>query len=448
MSGLLIYFDESQRRDLIREEIDGIYEPFSDALSVRDWEFGKTIIALMAFSESTIDYISLAKKGRRVATSKFRVEFSGMVNLESISIQSVESRLSNRIRPHFINASRGAGGLVPEKTWLALIDAIRKERPQQVADIDRLMSLRRYSGYSLDGHIAELFLQEREALGAALDIFSGSNKLRDSVLSQWAPPERALSEVNEQNSTARLLESGGRSSSFLSGIPQRFVQEESALQHDLFNWPGMTPVHIAGTSVFSQGGRRLEVIYANRNSLEHTLGVDLIYYNEDYDSYVLVQYKLMHEESDQMCYRPDQQLSDEMARMGSIYQSCQRKKTIQSHGEFRLNDDGFMFKLVPNRGLRPASGELIKGMYLLREYMAFLIGPNGPKGTKGAPLLTFDGAPRYLTNSEFAAAVRSGWIGTSGMQSRIVKDLVRQYYETGRSLLVARESKMPPVEEA
>lgn len=440
MSGLLVYFDETQRRDLIREEIEGTYEPFSDALSVKDWELERTSIALLAFSESTIDYIALARKGRRVATSKCRIEFSGMVNLDSISVESVESRLSERIRPHFIKASRGTGGLVPEKTWQALIDVITKERPQLAGDIDRLMSLRRYSGYRLGGPIAELFLQEREALGAALDIFSGNNKLRNSVLSEWAPREASMSEVNEQNSTARLLEGKGGGSSFLTRIPKRFLQEESALQHDLFSWPGMTPIHISGTSVFTQGERRLDVIYANRNSLEHTLGVDLIYYNEAYDSYVLVQYKLMREEAEQMCYRPDPQLSAELARMDSIYKAYQRKIAIQSHGEFRLNDDGFMFKLVPNQGLRPASGELIKGMYLPREYMCFLIGPNGPKGTKGAPLLSFAGVQRYLTNSEFVAAVNSGWIGTSGEQSKRVKDLVRQYYETGRALLIAYES--------
>lgn len=445
MSGLLIHFDERQRRDLIRDDIEGFYEPFSDALSVRDWAFGNRTIALLAFSESTIDYVAIAKRGRRVATSKFRVDFSGMVNLDSISLELVESRLNARIRPHFVRSSRGTGGLVPEKTWLALIDVIKSQRPHLSGDIDRLMSLKRYSEYRLDGHVADLFLQEREALGVALDIFSGNNKLRENVLGQWAPSERSVSEINEQGSTARLLESGAGDSSFLKGIPQRFLQEESALQHDLFNWPTMTPIHIGGTSLFTQGDRQLEVIYANRNSLEHTLGVDLIYYNKDYDSYVLVQYKLMHEEMNQMCYRPDTQLSTELARMESIYNAYQRRTAIQSHREFRLNDDGFMFKLVPNQGLRPATGELIKGMYLPREYMCFLIGPNGPKGPKGAPLLTFSGAPRYLTNSEFAAAVSSAWIGTSGMQSKAVKDLVQQYYETGRALLVACESTRPAV---
>ncbi len=79
-------------------------------------------------------------------------------------------------------------------------------------------------------------------------------------------------------------------------------------------------------------------------------------------------------------------------------------------------------------------------MYVTREYMHFLIGPNGPKGPKGGPLVTFAEAPRYLTTSQFSEGVRLGLLGTSGRQSKIVSEIVRRYYETGRALLVARES--------
>ena len=71
-TGLLIHFDENRRRDLIKEKVEGSYEPFSDALSVHDWEIGQLSIALLCFSDTTIDYIALAKKGKRVVTSKSR----------------------------------------------------------------------------------------------------------------------------------------------------------------------------------------------------------------------------------------------------------------------------------------------------------------------------------------------------------------------------------------
>jgi hypothetical protein len=44
---------------------------------------------------------------------------------------------------------------------------------------------------------------------------------------------------------------------------------------------------------FQQGPRKLTVINVNRSGVEHALGVDLVYYNHEFDSYVLVQYKRM-----------------------------------------------------------------------------------------------------------------------------------------------------------
>ena len=65
----------------------------------------------------------------------------------------------------------------------------------------------------------------------------------------------------------------------------------------------MTAKHIAGQSVFEKGRRRLEVAYANRNPLERTFGVDLVYYNAYFQSFVFVQYKLMQIENNKTVYR-------------------------------------------------------------------------------------------------------------------------------------------------
>jgi hypothetical protein len=439
-TGLLIYFDESRRLDLIQERIEGSYEPFSDALSVPDWGLGQLNIALLCFSESTIDYISLAKKGKRVVTSKNRVEFSGMINLHAVSISAIESRLNGRMRTYLVRASQGVGRIIPEATWSAILTAIKAERPALIDEINRILSLSRFSGFRLKGEAADILLQEREALGISLDIFSGNNQLRNHVLSEWAPHEDTVTNINEVEATATLVNPGVGRSSFLKGLQQRYIQEESAIQHDLFNWPGMTTLHEAGVSVFEQGNRRLEVHYANRNSLEHTIGVDLIYYHEAFELFVLVQYKLMKEEGDLVLYRPDPQIADELARMDQIYNSSRGALPIQRHEEYRLSDDGFMLKFVPRKGLSPASGELIKGMYIPREYMHFLLGPKGPKGPLGGTQITFAGAPRYLTNSQFAASIHAGWIGTRGVQTQTLKSIVQQFYESGRALLVAYET--------
>jgi hypothetical protein len=440
MQGLIIFFDEERRQDLLKERSEGGYETFSDALSVPDWELGKLGLALLSFSGTTIDYLAIVSRGRRVATSKYRVEFSKILDLHSVDVDVVSQALNANLKHHFIRSSQGLGSKIPVKTWNNVIEVIKKQRPDTARDIDRLCTLQDISSYRFSGEATDILLQEREAIGIALDIFSGSNKLRKDVIGSWAPEREQISEINEELMEAKLKKPTPGFSSFLSGIETRHLQEESALQHDLFSWDGITPMHDAGISIFNQGERKLEVIYANRNSLENTLGVDLIYYNEAYNSFMLVQYKLMKEENHEFVYRPDQQLNDELERMETFCKSFIASNKIIKHEDIRLNTDGFMLKLVPNHGIKPVAGELIKGMYVTREYMNFLIGANGPKGVKGGAKITFGNSPRYLTNTEFSQSVNRGWIGTRGVQSETLRKLIKQFYETGRAVLVAYES--------
>jgi hypothetical protein len=115
---------------------------------------------------------------------------------------------------------------------------------------------------------------------------------------------------------------------------------------------------------------------------------------------------------------------------------------LNSDKDFRLNADGFFVKLVPNRGLRPSSSELIRGMYITRDYMKFLLGPNGPKGKFGGSLIDFNSARRSLSNSEFVQVVSNGWVGMRKLHVKALKDIIHHYYETGRAILVAYESEV------
>ncbi|MGR2740921.1 hypothetical protein ACUY1T_20945 [Billgrantia sp. Q4P2] len=438
--GLIIHFDEDQRNYLLSEERRG--HRFSDALSVHDWEIKQVQVVLLSFTGRTIDFIALATKGSRVVTGKSRVEFSDLVDLDSIPLREVEGLLSPNTKLHFMKSSTGRGGRLPEKTWSETIKAIKEIRPSLVDEIERLISITAVSKYRLRGKVAEALVQEREALGAALDIFSGHNELRKDVLKSWAPKLDNVDNYDYDAMEADLNLPEDSSVSFLSGIPGRYIQEESAIQHDLFNWENeKASLHNMGVSKFEQGSRVLEVVYANKNPLEHTLGVDLIYYNKSFHSFVLVQYKLMKEKSDAegFYYRPDEQLDKEVGRIDEFQDKVRINSEISGHDGFRLNYDGFLYKLVPNKGLQAATEKLISGMYITNSYMKFLLGGDGPKGERGGRLITFKNSPRYLTNTEFSGMVNRGWIGTSSDQSNSLAQLISEFLKTGRALMVAVE---------
>lgn len=440
-SGTIIHFDEGQKSYL--NETDGGDKSFSDALGVPDWPARQLQVVLISFSGSTIDYICLATRGKQVVTEKYRVEFSDFVDLGQVSLKEIESSISKQLKPHFVKSSTGQGGRVPHKTWLSVLEILKEFRPNQKSEIDRLLSLKNIAKYRLQGDNVGILLQEREALGAALDIFAGANNLRRKVLRSWSPQ---LDDIQMYDDIEMIAEYSTpnkmKSSCFLSGISSRYIQEESAIQHDLINWQNLkATIHEMGVSRFEQGNRVLEVVYANKNALEHTLGVDLIYYNKEYHSFVLVQYKLMSEKNstDGFYYRPNDQLDKEIKRMDEFNKNFSCADKIDSHMAYRLNCDGFMFKFVPNNGLQVASEQLIPGMYVTREYMEFLLSDKGPKGIREGKIISFKNSPRYLTNTEFSSSVNRGWIGSRAAQSDVLEQLVKKFFETGRALLVAVE---------
>ena len=437
--GLLVFFDEEQRNELLKAGQDAGIESFTDALTIPDLAIRTSRVAALSFSETTLDFLSLVTKGKQVVTSKSRVEFSELLDIGEISFNEINFRLKENLHQYFVRSSSGRGKRIPQKTWEQLINIIKILRPQLAGDIDRLETLGLYSGFHLTGDDADYLLQQREALGTALDIFSGSSKLRSQVLRGWAPPTDSITNINEKDRNGNLVTTTNQSRNFLAGLPSRFIQEESALQHDLSNWPSAIAKMEAGYCQFSLGDRRLDVIYANRNQLESKLGVDLIYYNENFSSFVLVQYKLMRKEDDKFVFRPDSQLDDELQRIDKFMENYPPDSSFSDHTGYRLNSDGFFIKLVPNQGLRPASGDLIAGMYLTREYVQFITGPHATTGPRKGRVITFDSAPRYLPNTDFAKLVEYGFIGTRGSQSKVLEDLITSFMIDGKTMIIAHE---------
>lgn len=438
--GFLIFFDEGRRKDLIKDfYLNGQLEPFSEALSVLDLGVKEYDIAFLSFEVNKIDYMALARKGNRVVTSKNKIEFTNLLNLKSIDIKLIDQRMDTRIRNYFIKSSQGIGDKLTTKTFEKLIEIIKELRPNLKEKIDIILKKKNLIDKKFnDSTRTALFLQEKDALGTALDIFSGTNKLREKVFESWSP--KNTEELNENTYFEGLKNQYQKDEgTFFLTTQKKTLSEEDTLEHDLFNWPNMTAKHTSGYTHFYNGKNKLDVFYANRNALEKTVGVDLIYYNMKYNSFVLVQYKLMEKEQEGFVYRPDKQIDKEIKRMNAFNSKIILSNTISDHNDMRLNNNGFMIKLVPNKSFEPISNKLISGMYLTLEYANFLLGNNGPKGKNGGRLLTYDNSPRYITTTDFINLVNQGFIGTNGLQSDKIQDLIKEFYETNRAIIFAKE---------
>ncbi len=319
-----VLFKENRQSKLIKKEPNGGFASFSDAIDLSSWAGGALGISIISFNENLCQYIALIRKGKCVVTSKNRVEFSSIVDLDRILVSILNDKSGCNLPGRFTREGLGFSPVSLLENWEVIIDAIKAFRPHVAKEIDRLVTLSQYSGYSFTGRYAEILLQEREALGAALDIFSGGSQLRQQVLNEWAPNSEMVVDVDDDEKTA-ALEAGNDWPAFMEGISERYLDEESAIQHDLYNWLKNCN-HRSGVSCFTQGDRCLSVFYANRKSLEEVLGVDLIYYDQKFELFVLVQYKLMQEGG----YRPDAQMEIELDRMDRAYNRLRRNSRIES----------------------------------------------------------------------------------------------------------------------
>jgi hypothetical protein len=120
-------------------------------------------------------------------------------------LYEVEQTVSTNLRRYVISSSQGIGGPVPSATWNAVLGAITELRPNLADDIKKLQRLAEQRTPILNGAQARLWSQEREALGAALDIFAGS-ELRTQVLEGWQPSGEKGADAPSTNARFSFLQ--------------------------------------------------------------------------------------------------------------------------------------------------------------------------------------------------------------------------------------------------
>lgn len=119
------------------------------------------------------------------------------------------------------------------------------------------------------------------------------------------------------------------------------IYEDNVIQYDLYNLEGFTKVagDYTGKISYVKNKERLTIYHANKLPLEKMLGVDLIYINENMNSIVMIQYKMLEKEYDDWIFRPDSQMEKEILRM-------KIPKSLVNCRGYRLNNNPFFFKFV------------------------------------------------------------------------------------------------------
>lgn len=417
--GYLFIFDEAKRANMLAERaIEGW--SFTDVMSGPDTRIKPVDYCFISFDGEEIAYAALVRRGNKVATAKYRVKYSNFIELQPISFAEIERNIDVKLRHHFIRSSIGVGDRVPSKTWAGLMTTVKRLRPESANALDGLERLRSSSTRSFNRQGFEIVAQEKDAVGLALEVF-GANRFR--TLSTWAPP------INDAPAP------------FLQGLFDARVSEDTMINHDarvFSDWKFLRPLAV-GAAEFTKGGEKLTIMNVNRQPVEHTLGVDLLYYHHRFQAYVMVQYKKMIDEGGKWVYRPTgKSYEAELTRMRSFEANHPSSVSIFSQTDgYRLHSRTFYFKLCPEITLNPLSTDLIKGMYIPLDYWELLIRSPQVVGPRGGIQITYENVGRHINNTLFIDLVQHGWIGSRSNETIDLTNIIRQSIENNHSVVIA-----------
>ena len=376
--------------------------------------------------ELSIDFVGVSQLGKWIATGKKQLKVSGVVETGRTDVEVVLERLDGRFRNR-VDTNFGEATRLPEKTSEALLGALqgvsqslRAGMPGIQSLIAELASIRSQA----EGGIADI---ERDAVVTSLEIFGGL-RLRKEILRGTTPAQQAAT-------------------SFLNRLSHYNVREDSQINLDAMSFPGFNfikPYITSRVDVSNDTGETLSIINCNRQPLEHTLGVDLIYYSHVHQSFVMVQYKRLSAKGDSKpTYYPnsDKNYAGEVDRMNAAEAMLRElEETEPSVASYRLGKETLFLKFCEAKQKSSLDNSMASGFYIpLGLWNAFTAAP-ASKGPKGGLRIDWESKPRSLNNTEFCNMVRSGWFGSSSAQTDCLKEIIQQTIEADRMLVLAETS--------
>jgi hypothetical protein len=193
----------------------------------------------------------------------------------------------------------GMSGAIAPQAQQQLIDLIRQVVPDIDAMVARTLAIA--DPHTLPENIRDTVREQRDAVALGLEL--------SGIDSRMVLDHQSIVEREEP---------------FLTTAKRTYPSEAAFIRHDSTRFPGW--LTLGGTDFDScafsdpeDPHRRVTIFYADKEPLEKLTGTDLLYYEHQSRSFVLVQYKRLKPGDGKLSsYRPDPQLAIEIARMKAL----------------------------------------------------------------------------------------------------------------------------------
>jgi hypothetical protein len=387
------------------------------------------LIVLASFEDGKLTHVADGRKGMSAGTGLARLKMNDIEKLDvPIAFETLVERVPSNVRVHLKRAI-DSGGLLPPRTMQAVVTVLTEMNERLAKRLSRLSEARALRLASLAPTERENLALQKESLATALEIAGvGSERVLDWDIGEAKP------------------------SSFLEGLPETYAREDTMLHADLSALPGFTVLqeaphlHSKTFAAEDDPSNKVTVVMANRHALEEQTGADLIYFNEKYQSFILVQYKAFEKPSDKYEFRwkTGDQFAEELQRMDKMLEELSKAAPDIDPDGFRFSHNPFFLKFCPRITFRPDDKGMFPGLYIPHGLWKALTGSERLKGPKGGNLLTYENVGRRINKEEFVALVRSAWIGTTINQSAALEPVFREVLKLGRTVVFAVKRSPPP----
>lgn len=414
--GFILGF-EPARTETIKDYLANNWN-VSESFSSQDWNLQSREMVYLARREPRPEIVGAAlmlKRGRGGGTKRIKMLFAKSVLFEKpiSSNEAADGERLGQIVSTADNLKRYRAG-----PWSELNHLIKTLRPTYADSIEQLAQLRVDSNKpAIAADRGTRLSEERDSFGLALDIAGLS---RHKIL--------RTTSVKRLSSAASILEL----------IDAQPIAERSLIESD------SAALEIALQSAFQNAkfkddrGREVRAYVLDSTPLETATGVDLLLYQEQFGSFLLLQYKAM--EKDEVVrgwsYRVDgTNLPSQLKTMNRIRSTLPFVSSRLLEHQ-RLSDEPFYFKFCERR--LPVAGDdsLVAGITMSAPLLDLFLTLPEAKVEGHGRRVGYENCPRYLNNSEFVALARAGWIGCQGATTAAVAEIIRAR-EDGRIALVA-----------
>lgn len=378
----------------------------SESFSSQDWNLQSCEMVYLVRHRGDVQIFGatlMKRRGRGGGTKRVEMRFTQTV-LFDWAISSSEASNADGLSRNISSAENVKR--LNAKAWEDLNQLVKRLRPEYSIRLDELLALRVARRPSLGSDERSVRLaEERDAFGLALDI---AGMKRSSILAS-----AGLGRMNNARSTLDLIDA-------------QPIAERSLVESDSRIFRIALRSAFQNAKIRDDRGREIRAYVLDSTPLETATGVDLLLYQQQFESFLLLQYKGMHKDHvvEGWSYPVDgTNLQSQLATMTRIRKALPVAMP-KSLKEQRLCEEPFYFKFCERRLPLPEDESLVPGITMSASHVEhFLSLPEAVIQGHGRRV-GYENCPRYFNNSEFVSLARGGWIGCKGATTAAISSII------------------------